>query len=271
MLSFSPGLSEGMVDLPTLFTGFVVGLVVGMTGIGGGSLMTPVLVLLFGIAPQTAVGTDLLFACITKIFGAFVHGQKGAVDWEIVRRLSYGSLPAAAFTVVLLAYIGGGQIRSGIILTALAVALLVTAGGLLARTQLHNIGKRLRTEHAVRFKQLQPSLTMATGAVVGSLVALTSVGAGALGTVALVYLYPYRLKPAKLVGTDIAHAIPLALVAGGAHLLLRNPDFALLGKLLMGSIPGIILGSILSARVSETFVRNAIAAIMVMVAVRLLL
>jgi uncharacterized protein len=260
-----------MGDFATLLSGFIVGVIVGITGIGGGSLMTPVLVLLFGIAPQTAVGTDLLFACITKIFGTFVHGQKGAVDWEIVRRLSYGSLPAAAFTVILLAYAGGGQIRSGVILDALAVALLLTAAGLFVRKQLHQIGKRLRTEHAVRFKQLQPGLTVITGAVVGALVALTSVGAGALGTVALVYLYPYRLKPAKLVGTDIAHAIPLTLVAGGAHLLLRNPDFVLLGKLLMGSIPGIMLGSILSARISEVFVRNAIAATMAIVAVRLLL
>jgi uncharacterized protein len=259
------------MDVPTLASGFCVGLIVGITGIGGGSLMTPVLVLLFGIAPQTAVGTDLLFACITKVFGTLVHGQKGAVDWAIVRRLSCGSLPAAALTVMLLAHIGGGQIHSGIIVSALAVALLVTAGGLFARPQLHGLGKRLRTEHAVRFKQVQPGLTMITGAVVGILVALTSVGAGALGTVALAYLYPYRLKPAKLVGTDIAHAIPLTLVAGGAHLILGNPDLGLLGKLLMGSIPGIVLGSLLSVRISEAFVRNAIAAIMVIVAVRLLL
>jgi len=259
-----------VVDVSIPCSGFVVGLVVGITGIGGGSLMTPILVLLFGIAPQTAVGTDLLFACITKVFGAIVHGQKGAVDWQIVRRLSYGSLPAAAFTVILLAYVGGGQIRSGVILSALGVALLVTAAGLLVRKQLHEVGKRLRTENAVRFKQLQPGLTVITGVGVGALVALTSVGAGALGTVALVYLYPYRLRPVKLVGTDIAHAIPLTLVAGAAHLVLRNPDFVLLAKLLMGSIPGIVLGSTLSARIPEAFVRNAIAAIMVVVAVRLL-
>jgi uncharacterized membrane protein YfcA len=170
-----------MLDFPTVFSGFGVGLVVGITGIGGGSLMTPVLVLLFGIAPQTAVGTDLLFACITKLFGAIVHGKKGTVDWEIVRRLSYGSLAAAACSVLLLAYAGGGQIRSGIILDALGVALIITAAGLFVRKQLHTFGKRLRTEKAVRFKQLQPGLTVFTGVLVGAFVALTSVGAGALG------------------------------------------------------------------------------------------
>jgi len=259
-----------MVDFPTVFSGFAVGLIVGITGIGGGSLMTPVLVLIFGVAPQTAVGTDLLFACITKVFGAYVHGQKGTVDWEIVRRLCYGSLPAAALTVGLLAVAGEDQVRSGVILEALGIALIITAAGLAVRKHLHAIGKRFRTENAVRFKQLQPGLTVVTGVVVGCLVALTSVGAGALGTVALVYLYPYRLKPAKLVGTDIAHAIPLTLVAGGAHLLLGSPNFTLLGKLLLGSIPGIILGSMLSSRISETFVRYAIAAVLVIVAMRLL-
>jgi uncharacterized membrane protein YfcA len=260
-----------MIDLPTTLSGFGVGVMVGLTGIGGGALMTPLLVLVLGVAPQTAVGTDLLFASITKVFGVLIHRRHGTVDWVVVKRLAAGSLPLALLTVLLLATLGTGQIRSGVILHGLGVALALTAVGLAFRRRLHEIGKMLRSDTPASFKKWQPTLTVVAGAVIGCLVALTSVGAGALGTVALIYLYPYRLTAAKLVGTDLAHAIPLALVAGAGHLMLGNVDFKLLGMLLLGSIPGIVLGSLLSARAPEPVIRNAIALVLLLVAGKLLL
>lgn len=259
-----------MIDFPTALSGFSVGMVVGLTGIGGGALMTPLLVLVFGVAPQTAVGTDLLFACITKVFGVMAHRRYGTVDWQIVRRLATGSLPMALLAVLLLGYFGTSAVRSGIILKALAGALLLTAAGLVMRGRLHELGKKLRTHTPLSFRRAQPALTVVAGAVVGGLVALTSVGAGALGTVALVYLYPYRLTGPKIVGTDLAHAIPLAFVAGAGHLLLGNIDFGLLANLLIGSIPGILLGSILSVRTPEPLIRYAMAGVLLLVAGKLL-
>lgn len=260
-----------MLDLPTALSGFGVGVIVGLTGIGGGALMTPVLVLLFGVAPHTAVGTDLLFACVTKVFGVLVHGRRGTVDWQVVRRLAAGSLPAALAVVLFLAYYGTSEGRSEVILTGVGCALVLTAGGLFFRKRLQEVGKSLRSRAPSKFKRLQPPLTVLAGAIVGALVALTSVGAGALGTVALVYLYPFRLTAAKLVGTDLAHAIPLALVAGAGHLMLGHTDFALLANLLLGSIPGILLGSTMSARAPEVVIRNAMAVVLLLVAGKLLM
>ena len=260
-----------MLDLPATIAGFGVGVIVGMTGIGGGALMTPLLLLLFGVAPQTAVGTDLFFACITKVFGVAVHGRRGTVDWQIVRRLALGSLPAATLSLLMLAYFRSAQIRSGLIVHALGVVLLLTAAGLMLRGRLHEVGRALRLRTPAEFKRAQPGLTVLAGAIVGCLVALTSVGAGALGTVMLVYLYPYRLNGGKLVGTDLAHAIPLTLAAGAGHLVLGNVDFGLLGNLLMGSIPGVLLGSMLSTRAPDGVIRFAIAGVLAIVALRLLL
>lgn len=257
------------MDWVMSIAGFGVGLVVGMTGVGGGALMTPVLVLIFGVAPHTAVGTDLLFASLTKMFGVAVHRAHGTVDWLVVRRLAYGSLPAAAVTLALMALLGQGQIREGVILHALGVALLITAAGLLLKERLHAIGRRFRKVDPAHFQRAQPVLTVMAGAILGVMVTLTSIGAGALGTVMLVYLYPFRLTAAKLVGTDLAHAIPLALIAGAGHLALGNVDFGLLGTLLAGSIPGILIGATLSARIPEGVVRGAIALILLYVGVKL--
>ncbi|HQR51721.1 MAG TPA: sulfite exporter TauE/SafE family protein [Burkholderiales bacterium] len=260
-----------MLDLPTTLSGFGVGVIVGLTGIGGGALMTPILVLIFGVAPHTAVGTDLLFACVTKSFGVLVHGRRGTVDWQVVRRLATGSLPAALAVVLLLAHYRTSDTRNGIILTGVGIALVLTATGLLLRGRLQEVGRSLRSRAPSSFKRAQPPLTVLAGAIVGALVALTSVGAGALGTVALVYLYPFRLTAAKLVGTDLAHAIPLALVAGAGHLALGNTDFGLLANLLVGSIPGIMLGATLSTRAPEPVIRNTMACVLLLVAGKLLL
>ena len=251
--------------------GFVVGLLVGITGVGGGSLMTPLLVLVFGMAPAAAVGTDLWFAAITKLVGGTVHHQRGGVDWQVVRRLSLGSLPAAVLTLVWLHTSGLGPVKQGLILHMLGVVLVLTALAMLLKKQLHAVGQRLRSSAPERFKGVQPPLTVLAGALLGFLVTLTSVGAGALGTVMLVYLYPFRMTPTRLVGTDIVHAIPLTMVAGMGHLWMGNVDLPLLGQLLLGSIPGIVIGSLVGTRTSELFLRRAIAALLVAVGAKLLL
>ncbi len=249
--------------------GFGVGLLVGLTGVGGGSLMTPILVLLFGVAPATAVGTDLWFAALTKIVGGTVQHRRGMVDWQVVGRLSLGSLPAAVLTLLWMHASGSARVSQGLILQALGGVLLLTAAAMVFKRRMQAVGQALRSTAPVSFKRAQPALTVLAGAILGGLVTLTSVGAGALGTVMLVYLYPFRMTPARLVGTDIVHAIPLTLVAGTGHLLLGHVDFVLLGTLLLGSIPGIVLGSLLSSRAPEGLLRAAIAAVLVAVGAKL--
>jgi uncharacterized protein len=251
--------------------GFGVGVMVGMTGVGGGALMTPILVLLFGVAPAAAVGTDLWFAAITKMAGGAMHNGYGGVDWQVVRRLAAGSLPAAVLTLAWLHFTGGSQVKHGLILNALGWVLILTALAMLFRKRLHAVGQTLRETAPDRFKHFQPVLTVVAGAVLGFLVTLTSVGAGALGTVMLLYLYPFRMTPGRLVGTDIVHAIPLTMVAGAGHLAMGNVDLALLGWLLLGSIPGVLLGSLLSTKVPQGVLRGAIAAVLVAVASKLVL
>ena len=257
------------MDGTNVVAGLGVGLVVGMTGVGGGALMTPILVLLFGVAPAAAVGTDLWFAAITKMFGGAMHHRRGSVDWGVLRLLCLGSLPAASATLTWLHVSGASQMRNGLILNLLGIVLVLTAAAMLFKRQAHALGKALRINAAERFKRAQPALTVAAGAVLGTLVTLTSVGAGALGAVMLVYLYPFRLKPARLVGTDIVHAIPLTLVAGSGHLLMGNVDGGLLWQLLVGSIPGVLIGSALSHRTPERLLRSAIAVILVLVGLKL--
>jgi uncharacterized protein len=260
-----------VIDWLNPLAGFLVGTLVGFTGVGGGALMTPLLVLMFGVAPQTAVGTDLLFASLTKVVGGWIHGRRGSIDWQVLRRLAAGSLPASALTVALLHHSPEQAGVRTLIIPALGAALALTSLAMLFQSRLHRIGQRLRRQEADRFTLWQVPCTVAAGALLGFLVTLTSVGAGALGVVMLVYLYPYRLTPAKLVGTDIAHAIPLTLVAGLGHLSLGNVDFWLLGTLLIGSIPGVIFGSRLSLQVDQRYVRGAISIVLAVVGVRLLL
>lgn len=258
------------MDWMHAFAGAVVGLLVGLTGVGGGALMTPLLVLLFGVAPVTAVGTDLWFAALTKAVGGVVHGRRGSVDWQVFRRLCAGSVPAAIVTLLTLHYAGVGKSHGGMLMQGLGAALILTAVGMLFKRRIHAVGQRLRTHMPTDFKHLQPVLTVLAGALLGVLVTLTSVGAGALGTVMLVYLYPFRLTAAKLVGTDIVHAIPLAMVAGSGHLLMGNVDVALLGALLAGSIPGIVIGSLVAGWAPERALRGAVAVTLAAVGVKML-
>ena len=258
-----------MLEIAAATAGVFTGFVVGMTGVGGGALMTPIMILLLGVAPSTAVGTDLLFATATKLVAVRIHGSHGTVDWQIVRRLAWGSIPAAC---VLLALLHSSKPLSGVagyMLPMIGAALVLTAAAMLLKAPLHAIGRRLRLGDPTRFKRAQPALTVAAGAAIGALVTMTSIGAGALGTVALVYLYPLRLTPAKLVGTDLAHAVFLAFVAGAGHLALGNVDFELLAWLLVGSLPGAWLGSQLSTRAPERLTRWAIAVVLLFVGARI--
>jgi len=249
-------------------SGFVVGVLIGMTGMGGGSLMTPALILLFGIHPAMAVGTDLLYACITKVAGTLFHGFARRIDWGIVARLACGSVPATALTLLVLSRtdLNSGGVHS-VITTVLGCALLATATALIFRKQILKwVGGRVDT---LSERQRTVS-TIAVGAALGVLVSISSVGAGALGVTALVILYP-RLPLAKIVGSDIAHAVPLTLLGGVGHLFLGSVDWPLLGSLVIGSIPGIFVGSFLSGRIPDHVLRLILAAVLILVGVRLLM
>jgi uncharacterized protein len=247
-------------------SGFVVGMLVGMTGIGGGSLMTPVLILLFGIRPETAVGTDLLYASAAKTVGTGVHSLARSVDWKIVSRLALGSIPATALTIYGLALLGPNSHESSSLITAvLGMALFTTAAALLFRGPI----LRWYTTTIGEFSHQRTSwATTATGFVLGALVAVSSVGAGALGVTALLLLYP-RLPMARIVGSDIAHAVPLTLVAGMGHWLIGSVDWVLLGTLLIGAVPGIVIGSFMASRVSEATLRILLSVVLAAVATRL--
>jgi uncharacterized protein len=249
-------------------SGLVVGSAVGLTGVGGGALMTPILILFFGIPPVAAVGTDLLYAAATKSVGSAVHGAHNTVAWRIVGRLALGSIPAAIVTIAALQALGfSGSRTNALVSEVLAAALLTTALALIFRKQL----LAYYAKHVGKLDERRTFLfTVLTGAILGVLVSSTSVGAGALGVTALILLYP-ELPAVRLVGSDIAHAVPLTLAAGAGHWLLGNVDFALMGTLLMGSIPGILIGSALAPRLPEHFLRTAMAAVLVLVAVRLVL
>jgi uncharacterized membrane protein YfcA len=247
-------------------SGLVIGALVGFTGVGGGSLMTPLLVLLFGIHPATAVGTDLLYAGLTKISGSAVHGLNGAVDWRITRRLASGSVPAAALTLIALSHFGRDSKSVGeVITTVLGVALILTAITLLFRAWL------LRTvaETLDRLDDRQiAALTVLLGAVLGVLVSISSVGAGAIGVTVLLMLYP-KLPTVRIVGSDIAHAVPLTLIAGAGHWWIGSIDWTLLVSLLIGSIPGIAVGSALASRVPDRVLRPVLASTLALVGGRL--
>lgn len=253
--------------------GLFVGIMVGMTGVGGGSLMAPMLILLFGVAPTTAVGTDLWFAAITKAVGGVVHhrhgGDHGGPDYEVIRRLCIGSLPAAIIVLLLLAQMDTHQIKSGLIMTALGVVLILTAIATLMRSRFHRWALNARTDTANGFLRYQAGLTVAAGALLGVMVTLTSVGAGALGATLLLALYPLRMRLQRLIATDIVHAVPLTLVAGLGHLFIGNFNLMLLLNLLIGSIPGIIIGSLLASRVSEKILQPLLAAVLIFAGWRL--
>lgn len=258
-------MSSGMGPLYSI-SGFGVGLLVGLTGVGGGSLMTPLLVLLFGIHPTTAVGTDLLYAAATKSAGTLMHRARQTVDWGIVRRLAAGSIPASFATLLMLSQLDvHANAANRLVSLVLGVALIVTAVALLFRPQ---IVKFVATRFGEPDAGRAPLLTVATGVVLGALVSISSVGAGAIGVTALILLYP-RLPTVRVVGSDIAHAVPLTLLAGLGHWLLGSVDWTILGSLLTGSVPGILIGSYVATRVPDLMLRPILATTLILVGGRL--
>ncbi|MEO6225302.1 MAG: sulfite exporter TauE/SafE family protein [Sphingomicrobium sp.] len=247
--------------------GLLVGMLVGLTGVGGGSLMTPLLVLMFGFHPATAVGTDLLYASITKTVGTAVHHKGQTVDWKIVGGLASGSIPAAIVTLLAMYFFGMTSTKMPLLLNLLlGSALLLTSIAVFFRPLI----LRWAGDHidAMAVSRVT-GWTIALGVTLGVLVSLTSVGAGALGTTALLILYP-KLPVARIAGSDIAHAVPLTLIAGIGHWLMGSVDFTLMFALLAGSIPGIIIGSLLSTRTSDSVLRPILAVTLLVVSVRLL-
>ena len=235
---------------------------------GGSSLL---LVLLFGVSPATAVGTDLLYASLTKSLGGWVHARRGTVDWRVVGLLALGSLPASVATIVLFKYLAlDEKTLRGLVTSVLSVALLLTATALLLKDWIKKVARRQDgTVYELHHRYL-PAATIATGVVVGALVTISSVGAGVLGTVALLFLYP-RMSAVKVVGTDIVHAVPLTAIAGMGHLAMGTVDFTLLGSLLLGSLPGIYIGSHLSAKVPEKVLRPLLAIMLMILGTQMVL
>jgi uncharacterized membrane protein YfcA len=255
-----------MIDPLYSLSGFAVGLLVGMTGVGGGALMTPILILLFGIHPATAVGTDLLYAAATKTGGSLVHGLARSIDWSVVRWLATGSIPATIVTLGVLSHFNlSGEAARDLITLVLSVALFATAFVLV-------FGGPIVAAYRSRVGELDPQHTAITtvlvGVLLGVLVSISSVGAGALGVVALLMLYP-RLGMAKIVGSDIAHAVPLTLIAGTGHWMMGSVDWHIIGSLLAGSLPGIFIGSYFAIRIPERALRLVLATTLFVVAGRI--
>ena len=250
-----------------IVSGFAVGLLVGLTGVGGGSLMTPLLTLLFGISPTVAVGTDLAFAAVTKSAGTFAHRFRGTVHWEIVRRLCIGALPTALMATLALKYLGGLDAHMAqIIRYSIAGSVLLTVVAILFRSRMQawvsaHPEKQLQGRNLV-------AATVFSGAVLGVLVTISSIGAGAIGATLLVLLYPH-LKPAEIAGTDIAYAVPLTAIAALGHWWLGSINWELLGMLLLGSVPGITIGSLAAKAVPEHFLRGLLAITLTGVAAKL--
>jgi uncharacterized membrane protein YfcA len=235
--------------------------------VGGGSLMTPLLILLFGVHPATAVGTDLLYATSTKSMGTLVHAAARTVDWALVGLMAIGSMPATIATIVVLSQFDlQSALAQRVISLTLGAVLVVTAIFLI-------LGRNIRDRYADRLQSLDLRqtrlLTILLGLVVGVLVTTTSVGAGAIGVTILLLLHP-KMPAGRVVGSDIAHAVPLTLLAGAGHWYLGSINWALLSMLLIGSLPGIVFGSLVATRASDALVRVALASVLIVVGIRLL-
>ena len=258
-------LEEFRIGYP--LSGLLIGMLVGLTGVGGGSLMTPMLILVFGMRALNAVGVDLLFAAITKAFGTLVHGSVRTVEWPVVWRMLAGSLPMTAITLGVLSLLGPATTAlNHAASVALGAALILTAVSVALRPQIMTFSQRyLGTWASGR----STTLTVMLGAVLGILVPITSVGAAALGMPMLLLLYP-GITSVRLVGADIAHAVPLTLVAGLGHLFVRSIDPVLLLMLLAGSVPGVILGSLASGRIPDRWLRYVLSIALVLAGSKML-
>jgi uncharacterized protein len=247
------------IDPVAMLAGFGVGAIVGMTGVGGGSLMTPLLIQVFKLNPAVAIGTDLWFAALTKAAGSMAHHRHGHVDYRITGWMLVGSIPASIGTVALMHTTGITKGWASALTFSLGIALLLTAVTIAFKDVWQRVG--LRLERVITAER-KAAFTVASGALLGVLVSLSSIGAGAIGATLILLLYP-RLAAHRIVGTDIAHAVPLTLVAGIGHATLGHVNWSLLGALLVGSLPGIWLGAHLTKKMPERFVRGLLCASLV--------
>ena len=266
-----------MPDIAFIVAGFAVGLIVGLTGVGGGSLMTPVLIFFFGVKPYLAIGTDLLFAAFTKMGGTVSMARQRLVPWRVVGLLCAGSIPAALAALWLLARLGPATERVQHLMTnTLGVALLITAAAMLYKVLAFSQGQQTaaaaarQSSGALATEPRHWSLPVLLGALIGALVTFTSVGAGAIGVTVLLLVFPHLPLP-RIVAADIAYAVPLTLVAGLGHASLGSVDWALLAQLLAGSLPGIWLGSRLVTRTPERLVRSALSVLLAFAGAKLVL
>jgi len=253
-----------MHDFGFVIAGFFVGTVIGLTGVGGGSLMTPLLIFFFGVKPHMAVGTDLLFAAFTKLGGTASLARQRLVPWRVVGQLCAGSIPASLITLAVLHRVGAASPAvQAVMTTTLGVALLLTAAATFYKAvrgkQLPRSVNATELDQATRARHW--SLPVLFGAVIGTLVTLTSVGAGAIGVTVLLILFPLLPLP-RIVAADIAYAVPLTLVAGLGHASLGSVDWPLLTKLLAGSLPGIWLGSRLMKHTPERLIRSILSVLL---------
>lgn len=256
-----------------IVAGALVGLVIGLTGVGGGSLMTPILVLGFGISPAIAVGTDLLYAALTKCSGIYFHHKNNTIDWKVVFLLGSGSIPCSIVTILLLEHLKAAGINfDNIIMLTLSVMLILTSFIIIIKSRLLAfIHSNHGDSFAVNFvRNYRPLITVFCGCILGCVVTLSSVGAGAIGSAFLFLLYP-RKSSIAIVGTDIAHAVPLTAIAGLGHLHFGSVDFSLLAGLLVGGIPAIYLGSLIGKNLPDKVLRPLIALLLLGMGIKLML
>lgn len=257
-------------DLAYWLSGCFCGFVVGLTGVGGGALMTPILLLVFSVPPVDAVATDLWYATITKLFGVLVHNRSGRIDWEVVKFLSYGSVPTSIVIIILMQMYVFPHVDSSLLKFYIGLMVVVVAFAMIIpqRKVMHIIAHGMRNFHW--FYRLQKISTVVAGSLIGALVSLTSIGAGALGSIFLLLIYPRRMGPKALVGTDLAHALPLTIVCGAAYLILGYVDWVLLSNLLLGSVPGVIVGSVLCGKFKDSSVKALISILLIFTGMHLL-
>jgi len=253
------------MDLAYALAGLVVGTAVGATGVGGGSLMTPILILFYNVVPAVAVGTDLLYASISKAFGVFLHGRRGTVDWSIVGWLALGSVPASGLALLFIHHLGNSASLDHMIKLTLSIAIVVTALFTLCQTWILCALKAcFGSADEATMARLQRPLTVVCGVLIGALVTISSVGAGVIGMMLLLLIYP-KVTPIRLVGADLAHAVLITGIAGLGHARLGTVHYGMLVSLLIGALPGIWIGTRVGFKLGDVALKRLISGLMVII------
>jgi uncharacterized membrane protein YfcA len=256
------------LDLYKTAAGLIVGFVIGLTGMGGGALMTPVLVLVFGINPGTAVSADVVTSLVLKPFGGSIHVRRRTVNWRLVRWLIIGSVPSAFAGAYLLDEVIGTS-NQHTVKQILGWVLLVAAGAILAKLVLQAVRNEMRVTEMMDSALVRPVPTLIVGALGGLVVGMTSVGSGSLIIVMLMLMYP-KLSSKEMVGTDLIQAIPLVGAAAIGHYLFGTLDFSIISSVLLGAIPAVMLGAHFSSRSADRYIRPVLVAVLVISSLGLL-